>query len=183
MRRGALAAMAIALGSAGLAIARGEWNQRGRATEAVTLALGQHGKLVTGGSRNSGQSVRLWIGPEGASSIPVRDSAWMMRAGFHSPERLPTLRRAYAVLARTDAEGLTVTDVDQDLAALRTRTPEGNGTLIAPVDIRRRGELAVGDTLGTLFLAVSQLTVPGGRQPSGRVSVRTGRTGVPFIVP
>lgn len=183
MRRGAQVAMIIALASVGLATARGEWNQRGAATEAVTLVLGQHGKLVTDGSRNSGQSVWLWIGPEGASSIPVRDSAWMTRAGFHGPERLPTLRRAYAVLTRTDADGLTVADVDQDLATLRSRTPHGNGTLIAPVDIRRRGELAVGDTLGTLFLAVSQLNVPGGRQPSGMVRVRTGRAGVPFIVP
>lgn len=180
-------AAAIALVTCGIAIAQGEWNRSGGDTGSVTLTLGREGKLVTGGQRNSGQAVRVWLGPDGATTVPVVDQAWMTAAGFARPGRFPTLRRAFAVLdAGTDADrgadGVTVADVGRDLDALAASHPDRSRYFIVPVEIRGRTIIAVGDTLGTLFLAVGHVHVPGGMQATGSVSVRTGRSGLPYIV-
>lgn len=187
MRQATGIAAAIALVSCVVAVAQGEWNRSGAPDQSVTLALGRDGKLVTGGQRNSGQAVRIWLGPDGATTVPVLNRSWMEAAGFGGPGRFPTVRRAFAVLdAGTEADrgpdGLSVAEVGRDLDALTARYSDRSRYFIAPAEIRGRTAIAVGDTLGTLFLAVGQLHVPGGMQTGGSVSVRTGRSGLPYIV-
>lgn len=187
MRQATWIAGAITLATAGLAIAHGEWNRGGASVGGVTLVLGREGTLVTGGPRNSGQSVRIWLGPDGATTMPVRTPSWMEAAGFSGTERTPTLRRALAVLdvgtaADPGDDGVTVVEVGRDPARLQARYPDRSRHLVVPVDIRGRQPAATGDTLGTLFLAVAELHVPGGMRAEGRVLVRTGRGGLPYIV-
>jgi hypothetical protein len=187
MRPGAWIAGAIAAATCVVAIAEGAWNQSGPGDDAVRLVLGREGKLVTGGQRNSGQTVRVWLGPDGAVSVPIVRRDWLDSAGFGPPGAIPTLRRAYAVLdAGTEADrgpdGLTVTAVGRDRDALAARYPDRARYLIAPVEIRNWTRPIAGDTVGTLFLAIPPLNVPGAMAVEGAVPVRTGRLGIPYIV-
>lgn len=187
MRRAAWVAGAIAAVTCAFAIAQGAWNQSGPEDGVVRLVLGREGKLVTGGQRNSGQTVRIWLGPDGATSVAVLRRDWLDSAGFGRSGNLATLRRAFAVLdAGTEADrgvdGLTVTDVGRDRDVLAARYPDRARYLVAPVAIRNWTRPVTGDTAGTLFLRVSQLNVPGGMAVGAAVSVRTGRLGIPYIV-
>lgn len=187
MNRPAQLAIAIAVVTCASAIAQGVWNQSGTETTAVSLVMGREGKLVSGGTRNSATSVRLWIGPEGAVSAPVAGQPWLDSFGFGPAGRLSPVRPGFAVLdAGTDTdrgpEGLSVVDIGTDAAGLAARYPDRTRYLIAPVRVRQwqRGHRA--DSPGEVMLARDALHVPSGLQVLERVSVRTGRSGIPFVV-
>lgn len=187
MNRAARIAVAIAVVTCGSAIAQGAWNQSGPETTSVSLVMGREGKLVSGGTRNSATSVRLWIGPEGATSAPVAAKAWLDSLGFGPAGRLSPVRPGFAVLdAGTDAdrgpEGLSVVDIGTDAIGLAARYADRTRYLIAPVRVRQwqRGHRA--DSLGEVMLARDALHVSSGLQVLERVSVRTGRSGIPFVV-
>jgi hypothetical protein len=187
MNRPARIAIAIAVIACGSAIAQGVWNQSGPATDVATLVMGRDGKLVTGGQRNSATSVRLWLGPEGTVTAPITDRAWLDSLGFGQPGRLSTVRLGFAVLdvgteADRGPEGLSVVDVGRNAEVLRQRYPDATRYLIAPARIRQWAEPSRKDSIGTVMLARDRLHVPSGLEVGDRVPVRTGRSGIPFVV-
>ncbi|HEX9164275.1 MAG TPA: hypothetical protein VF862_00075 [Gemmatimonadales bacterium] len=186
MNRPARVAVAIAVITCGSAIAQGLWNQSGSDSTSVTLVLGREAKLVSGGTRNSATSVRLWLGPEGAISAPLTTRAWLDTLGFGPPGEVSTVRRAFAVLdagteANPGAEGLSVVEIGRDAGGLMERYPDRARYLIAPVRVRQWGRRGRPDSLGMVMLARDLLHVPSGLEVGGRVSVRTGRSGIPYV--
>ncbi len=187
MNRPAQLAIAIAVVTCASAIAQGVWNQSGPDTGAVTLVMGREGKLVTGGQRNSATSVRLWLGPEGAISAWVPGQSRLDTLGFGPPGRISRVRPGFAVLdAGTDTdrgpEGLSVVDIGTDAAGLAARYPDRTRYLIAPVRVRQWHRGLRADSLGEVMLARGALHVPSGLRVLERVWVRTGRSGIPFVV-
>lgn len=187
MNRAVRIAVAIAVVTCGTAIAQGAWNQSGPDDTSVTLVLGREGVLVGGGSRNSATSVRVWIGPDAATSAPVATRAWLNTLGFGASGPINTVRRGFAVLdAGTDSDrgagGLTVVDISRDAKALMARYPDRSRYLIAPVTVRQWARRGLPGSVGMVTLARDALHVPSGLQVGGRVSVRTGRNGIPYVV-
>lgn len=185
MKRGAQVAIAVSLLTCGSAVAQGMWNQSGPETGSVTLTLGREASLVSGQEGNTARAVRLWLGPEGVTSAPVTDQAWLDAAGFGAPGEIATARFCYAVLdagAEPGGDGLAVVDVGRDPAALLARYPDRRRYLIAPASIRSRIVGVQGDSLGTIYLIPNALHVPSGTPAGDRLEVRTGRSGIPYVV-
>ena len=185
MKRGAQVAIAVTLLTCGSAVAQGMWNQSGPDTGRVTLTLGREASLVSGREGTTAQSVRLWLGPEGVTSAPVTDRAWLDAVGFGTVGEISTARPCYAVLdvgAEPGADGLTVVGVGREPAELLARYPDRSRYLVTPASIRSRIPGAQGDSLGTIYLTPNALHVPRGAQAGTRVEVRTGRSGIPFVV-
>jgi hypothetical protein len=185
MTRGGKAAIAAALLTCGSAIAQGMWNQSGPDTGTVTLVLGRDGRLLSDREGNSAQSVQLWIGSKEATSAPVTDRAWLEVAGFDARIPLATTRHAFVVLdvgAEPGADGLSVVDLGREPVELLARYSDRSRYLIAPAAIRSKIARDQGDSLGTIYLTPNALHVPGGIRVGSTVEVRTGRSGVPYVV-
>lgn len=190
MRRPGLIAAAIVLATAAGAIGQGLWNQSGGSPGAVTIMLGTHAKLVTGGQRNSGQSVQLWLGPEGSTAAEITREDWMEAAGFTGSAETLTIRRAWVALepaavpsepGPAPAAGVTLVGLGRDRGAVMLRYPDRSRYLIAPVEVRRPGGRTPGTPLGTVYLANPLIHVPGGARAEGSVQIRTGSLGIPYI--
>lgn len=191
MRTPGWIAAAIVLATAAGAVGQGLLNQTGVSGETVTIVLGTHGRLVTGGQRNSGQSVQLWLGTEGSTVAEITREDWLEAAGFTGPAETLTIRRAWAVLEPTavpsepgpaPAGQLTLVDLSGSRKALMLRYPDRSRTLVAPVDVRRPAGQAPGAPPATAYLANPLIHVPGGTRAEGSVLVRTGSLGIPYIL-